>query len=119
MGVSATPCSCCTWEVVLVKRVVASAEGGTFICADVTQCERALPVPIGWPIDNVCVRLVDRDGAPLPLGAVGAAHRRRLRGGGYAGNPADGAPECTFSRPAWNMPCDLSRRLNGSEIESA
>ena len=62
------------------------------ICADVTAHAAELPVPIGAPIDNVTVCVVDRNGAVLPAGAVGEL----LIGGvcvgaGYVGNPAETA----------------------------
>lgn len=62
------------------------------ICADVTDVAPGQPVPIGRPIDNVFVRVVDPDGAVLPPGAVGEL----LIGGacvgaGYVGDPAETA----------------------------
>jgi amino acid adenylation domain-containing protein len=62
------------------------------ICADVTENRGEQPVPIGWPIDNVHVRVTDRDGNELPDGAVGELLIGGVCvGGGYVGNPEETA----------------------------
>jgi amino acid adenylation domain-containing protein len=62
------------------------------ICADVTACAPELPVPIGFPLDNVYVRVVDRNGGELPVGAVGELLiGGACVGGGYVGNDTETA----------------------------
>jgi amino acid adenylation domain-containing protein len=86
--------------------------------------ERPGPVPIGRPVANTEIHLVDRQGAPAPIGVCGEL----LIGGtgvarGYLGRPDLTAgrfvPDPFSGRPGARLYCtgDLARRLANGTVE--
>ena len=100
--------------------------GPTEAAVDVTY-HACLPgeerVPIGRPVDNVYLRLLDRDGGLAPLGAAGELHLGGVQlARGYVGRPDLTAER--FVPDAWGEPGarlyrtgDLARALPDGELE--
>ncbi|HYH44687.1 MAG TPA: amino acid adenylation domain-containing protein, partial [Thermoanaerobaculia bacterium] len=105
--------------------------GPTEAAVDVTywECERnpaREAVPIGYPVANTAIHLLDRDGNPAPVGV----HGELLIGGVQVGRGYLGRPALTAERfvpdPFGGMGArgarayrtgDLARRLPGGEVE--